>query len=373
MSVLVSAGLVSGSSQTTLANGPQQSGCVTPIGLVGWWGGNGNSNDVLKNNAKLMGVATYGPGPYSASDQAFDFSGNIGLNGPTLGYVYIPPSPALNPGLTDPRDQITVDVWIRTDAKYLPPLTTGSNPTASWVAYLVSTEGPIFKGGSTPLSGYALFLEVNPSGSYGYLGFHVLNAFANGANPTGTGLSASSVIYQNANSINVADNSWHHVAAVYTGSNANPPTITLYIDGHQAGSPTVYNGTGSPLGYVNYLTGNPGPSPLMFGAPPLYLPSDSSFVWTSNNNTHSYWYTGELRDVELWDRALLPDEIATLAGAGWGTEGECLAVNGTAIHSTPEFPSNLLILTASFGLPLAIIRIRRRKLSGVVKKKTPAN
>src|SRR5208337_165055 len=66
VSVLVSAGLVSGSSQTTLANGPQQSGCVTPIGLVGWWGGNGNSNDVLKNNAKLMGVATYGLGPYSA-------------------------------------------------------------------------------------------------------------------------------------------------------------------------------------------------------------------------------------------------------------------------------------------------------------------
>jgi len=68
-----------------------------PSGLVSWWPGDGNANDIADgNNGTLMGGATFVPGKVL---DAFNFDGT--------GFVQIPDSRSLEPA------QITIDAWIR--------------------------------------------------------------------------------------------------------------------------------------------------------------------------------------------------------------------------------------------------------------------
>ena len=70
-----------------------------PAGLVGWWAGDGNANDLAgTNNGILQGGATASAPGVVAS--AFSFDG-------TNGYVQIPDSPALKP------TNLTVEAWVR--------------------------------------------------------------------------------------------------------------------------------------------------------------------------------------------------------------------------------------------------------------------
>lgn len=73
--------------------------CVAPpSGLVGWWPGDGNANDVIGgNNGTLDGGVTYGPGEVG---QAFRFNG-------TDGQVVVLHRPNQNTG-----GQITIDAWV---------------------------------------------------------------------------------------------------------------------------------------------------------------------------------------------------------------------------------------------------------------------
>src|SRR5262249_46153759 len=70
-------------------------------GLVGWWSGNGNANDVINNqDGTLQGSTTYAPG---LGGQVFSFDG-------LPGGVYVSNPPDLN--LT----AVTVSAWIELSA-----------------------------------------------------------------------------------------------------------------------------------------------------------------------------------------------------------------------------------------------------------------
>src|SRR5262245_54966962 len=70
-----------------------------PPGLVGWWPGNGNANDVVGgHHGTLVGDATFAPGPCG---QVFDLRGS--------GYVSVPEAPAFDFG---PNDSFTAVAWV---------------------------------------------------------------------------------------------------------------------------------------------------------------------------------------------------------------------------------------------------------------------
>jgi len=77
-----------------------ETGCLLPpTGLVGWWPGDGNANDIqLGSNGTLMNGATFAPGLVG---QAFSFDG-------VNAFVNVPDTPALHAVTTG----VTVDAWI---------------------------------------------------------------------------------------------------------------------------------------------------------------------------------------------------------------------------------------------------------------------
>lgn len=74
----------------------------TPSGLVGWWPGDGNANNVLGTNSGILqgGATASTPGLVAT---AFDFDG-------TNGHVSIRDSPALRP------TNFTLETWVKLDA-----------------------------------------------------------------------------------------------------------------------------------------------------------------------------------------------------------------------------------------------------------------
>lgn len=74
-----------------------------PAGLVSWWPGDGNADDISgTNDGTLQGGATFAPGRV---DQAFSFNGVDAI-------VIVPDSPSLNP---DAATGFTVDAWARSN------------------------------------------------------------------------------------------------------------------------------------------------------------------------------------------------------------------------------------------------------------------
>ena len=77
-----------------------ETGCLLPpTGLVGWWPGDGNANDIqLGSDGTLMNGATFAPG---LAGEAFSFDG-------VNAFVNIPDAPALHAVTT----AFTIDAWI---------------------------------------------------------------------------------------------------------------------------------------------------------------------------------------------------------------------------------------------------------------------
>ena len=145
-----------------------------PSGLVGWWPGEGNANDVAGTN---NGTLVNGVG-FVASEvgQAFSFDG-------VSSYVSIPDSPSLDTFVSS----ITVETWIKMNQL-----------TADW-----NWEGIVTKGNSS------WRLQVT--------------AGAQTVAFSATGVSPHADLY---GSRNVYDGQWHHMAGVYDGTN-----MFLYVDG----------------------------------------------------------------------------------------------------------------------------------------------
>ena len=169
---------------TLVGNAAAQQTCtLPPPGLVSWWPGNGNANDIAdSNNGTLQNGATFVPGQVS---QAFSFDG-------VDDFVRVANSPALEPST------ITVDAWVKSTAP-------------GTFRYILS------KGASGCLaSSYALY-----TGDSGGLFFYVFNGIDF---PT---LSPDA-------GIGIWDGNWHHVAGTFDGS-----TVRLYVDGSEVGTGTT--------------------------------------------------------------------------------------------------------------------------------------
>ena len=149
--------------------------CVpAPSGLVDWWPGEGNANDVVgTNNGTLVGGVSYAAGEVG---QAFSFDG-------TSGYVSIPDSPSLDIFVSS----ITVEAWIKVNQ-----VTANSD----W-------KGIVTKGNSS--------WRLQATSQAKTVTF------------SATGLSPNQDLK---GSRNVNDGQWHHVAGVYDGTN-----MFVYVDG----------------------------------------------------------------------------------------------------------------------------------------------
>ena len=143
-----------------------------PAGLVGWWPGEGDANDVLDfNNGTLMNGVSFVAGEVG---QAFSLDG-------ASSYVSIPDSPSLD-SLTS---SLTIEAWIRVN----------QFPDGEWTA--IVTKGD---------SSWRLHRYENTS----RLSFDT------------DGVVGDELIGY----VSVDDGQWHHVAAVYDGANK-----FLYVDG----------------------------------------------------------------------------------------------------------------------------------------------
>ena len=209
-----------------------------PSGLADWWTAESNANDsVGLNNGTLVGGVTYAHGKVG---QAFLFDGSSG-------YVSIPDSPSLDSFITN----ITIETWIKVNQ---------TTPNSDW-------QGIVTKGNSS----WRL---------QGVQGAGTVNFAANGLSSDLTGTR------------NVNDGNWHHVAAVYDGTN-----ILLYVDG-------TLDKSASSSGSIVQNS-----DPVYLGANPEAL--------------HQYYFNGSIDEVSIYDRPLKPVEIMNIYLAGM--YGKCPA------------------------------------------------
>ena len=113
---------------------------LAPPGLIGWWPGDGNANDIAgANNGTLQGGATANAASMVA--QAFSFDG-------TNNYVQIPDSPILRP------TNLTIETWVRFSS-----LDSAGNSLAGqqYIVFKQNTRSSSFEG-------YYLAKERRPSG-----------------------------------------------------------------------------------------------------------------------------------------------------------------------------------------------------------------
>jgi hypothetical protein len=158
-----------------------------PSGIVGWWPGDGNANDIIGgNNGTLVGTVSFVPGEVG---QAFGFD--------LSGAVEIPPKADLDP------QQVSVAAWV-------------SAPSPAFYSYVLS-NGPT--GGS---ANYALY-----TGGAGGLYFY---AYTTGG-----------VVLSPDGGSSLWDGSLHYVVGTFDGSN-----IRLYVDGQEVGNGNSATG---PLSY----------------------------------------------------------------------------------------------------------------------------
>lgn len=201
-------------------------------GLVGWWRAEGNATDSIgTNNGILRGTATFGPGEVG---QAFSFDG-------TSGYVLVPNSPSLDTF----SNSLTVELWVKPNSQ---------TTNAEW-------KGIVCKGSTS-------WRLQATSG-------------ASSATFSATGLSPQDL----PGTRNINDGQWHHVAAVYDGTN-----VYLYVDGS--------------LDVMQAVTGSIAQNnvPLAIGENNQPTPGH-------------YMFDGMVDEVALYNRALSSNEIAAIYNA----------------------------------------------------------
>ena len=167
-----------------------------PSGLVSWWPGDGNANDIQDgNNGTFVNGATFAAGKVG---QAFSFDG-------IDDFVQVADNTNLQP------TRFTIDAWIKT----------ATIPEPIKPAFILARAGP------NGFNGYDL--SVYYTSGVATLVVR-LDQFTFGSASGNT---------------NVADGNWHHVAGTYDGT-----TVNVYVDGVLQGATTYTAGVG-------YVSGDP--------------------------------------------------------------------------------------------------------------------
>jgi hypothetical protein len=130
---------------------------------------------------------------------------------------------------------------------------------------------------------------------------------------TGAGGGAAFYIYNGSNPVmspsvpssSIWNGAWHHLVGTYDGS-----TVQLYLDGVEVGSGTPTGG--APIAY-NLSTSND----LFFGG---YNPAGCALP-----------FTGSIDEVRIWNQALTPAVISTLANKSCNYVS--VSVNPTTVHT----------------------------------------
>jgi lysophospholipase L1-like esterase len=168
----------------------------SPNGLIGWWPGDGNANDLLgMNNGSLQGGAS--ASAVGLDGQAFNFDG-------TNAYVQIPDSPSLRP------TNLTIEAWVRFSS--LDSAGSGGSPPGDqYIVFKQNSKSSDFEGfdlGKTRITGndYFQFIISSPVGQVAHL-------------ESATIISAGV---------------WYHIAAV-----RDPNFIRLFVNGQLEGETTI--------------------------------------------------------------------------------------------------------------------------------------
>jgi hypothetical protein len=170
---------------------------VFPAGIVSWWPGDGNTNDVVgSNNGTLVGGATYGTGMVN---QAFSF--------PSAGAYFQAPANGLPTGNSDR----TMELWV-----YINAFVTTEAVFSAYGVFGVSNEA--YYLGATSSNGAVFFTQW------------------------GLGISGPSL----------QTGTWYHVAVTNVGNSA-----TLYLNGTPVASGTLPINT--PTGASFYMGSVPSP------------------------------------------------------------------------------------------------------------------
>lgn len=241
-----------------------------PASMVAWWpldeASGGIAEDIVGGND---GAYTNGPTPISGEVAgAYQFDG---IND----YVNVPNAVALNFGDSTGHaaGDLSIDAWIRSTS------TTGIR---------VILDKRTF----TPTRGYSLYLLD------GKLGFQL--ADAGGPGDTCGGSSADPCRNYDSGIV-VATGNWVHVAV--TVDRDNPSGLRFYVNGAPTGSvfdPTTKQGS-------------------LTNTAPLSL---------ARRSDATSYFPGSMDEVEIFDRALTPEEIATVHGAG--PRGKCKCIDRPA-------------------------------------------
>ncbi|MBS1793246.1 MAG: carboxypeptidase regulatory-like domain-containing protein [Acidobacteria bacterium] len=226
---------------------------VSPAGLVGWWGGDGNANDYVgTNNGSLQNGAGFTIGKVG---QSFSFDG---IND----YLAVPDSPSLNPST-----ELTIEAWVY-------PVSDSAGLSDFSIILNKETEAvsPQFEIGRKNDTG-CVFGGPMPTGNlaFGISGLSGLPADCNGWTDGNAYLPL---------------NIWSHVSLTYDGAN-----VRVYLNG--AITRTI-PATGTIL---------PSTGELRIGTRTVGVTGNP--VWQ-----------GLLDEVSIYNRALAQTEIQSIYNAG---------------------------------------------------------
>ena len=228
--------------------------CVTPpVGMLGWWPGDDNANDITLNGdfGTLVNGATFAPGMVGP---AFSLMGSTD-------YVNIPDRPQLNPGGGD----FTIDCWMNTSQ-------------AKGIYAILDKRG---LDANQNISGYVLYVDD------GHLQLRLSDSAGNGVAET---------IYNGGNA-NIADGQWHFVAA--TVEQGTSQKVTLFIDG------AIVSTNSFGLPYLNYSN-----------TVALRIGEAYFSAYSQNVPGHYHNLQGMIDEVEFIFGAVSDTELAGIFNAG---------------------------------------------------------
>jgi hypothetical protein len=224
-----------------------------PSGMLAWFPADGYPTDIQSAHGELLSSITYGA---SEVGQSFVFNG-------LSSFITVTDSGDLTPS------GVTVDFWFNSNVAL------SGNPVVPFIFKLNPGDDA-----NAASKGYDFFYQ------FGALGFGLPSA----ANGTRTIVYCGSPACQT-----IAANTWHHVTGTYDTTSGQ----LLYFDGQLVGS-------GSPFGSIQYQS-----AAVQFG---VVVNSANFGVPSPPSNT--YYFNGQLDEIEILNRALSASEIQAIYNAG---------------------------------------------------------